>query len=461
MTPGQFHLEAELTDRVATRQADTRLSDQASDAGIVSLLISVATRGWLTDHEKELLDSLVPSHSISFLTYDGQYLHPEAVPLLNPEQLEASYLQENAVYSHRQRLVSGSFTSSRVHAARLGELSGKQLTFGMVGQDRSGMFDHTGDNFAILVGRFRTAVQRVRPAVERLMTVLTSDTPALLINRCSGRIIAANATLCSKLDGDLGEIVDSEFSTCKSRLNNLLERHSLHAENLRVGEIDLSLISFVPRRTRAGEMAGEMYPKFIESLRRATQALHSTAHHLEGIITWQPGHPETELLRLIHEETTELEQIVHRYQLLTVFGQLRAETINPADELRKTVTHAAIHHPSRQLTMTEQWSSRVVLNLPTEALAVLYETILEVHLTSSGCMTTTSVALDADPAGLLEIRVATTSPNATAHLHCSSDWSDYIESLGRLLGFTVHHRFADGTRIETILTHHKDSRTHE
>lgn len=461
MTPGQFHLEAELSERVATRQVETRLSDQASDAGIVSLLIGVATRGWLTDHEKEFLDSLVPSHSISFLTYDGQYLHPEAVPLLNPEQLEASYLQENAVYSHRQRLVSGSFTSSRVHAARLGELTGKQLTFGMVGQDRTGLFDHTGDNFAILVGRFRKAVEGVRPAVERIMAVLSSTTPALLVNRCSGRVIAVNSAVTTSNDGEHSKTIDAEFSACKNTLNKLLDRHLMHAENLRVGDIDLSLISFTPRQTKAGDLAGEMYPKFIESLRRATQALHSTAHHLEGIITWQPGHPESELLRLIHEETTELEQIVHRYQLLTVFGQLRAEKVNPADELRKTVTHAAIHHPSRQLTMTEQWSSRVELNLPTEALAVLYETILEVHLTSSGCMTTTSVALDADPSGLLEISFETTSPHATAHLHCSSDWSDYIESLGRLLGFTVHHRFAGGTRIETILTHHKDSRTHE
>ena len=129
MTPGQFHLEAELADRIDTSRNDLRLYDQATEAGIVSLLISVSTRGWLSDSEKQLLDTLVPSHCISFLMFDGEYLHPESVPLLNADQLEASYLHHNAVYSHRQRLASGSFTSSRVHAIRLGGLNGRPLTF--------------------------------------------------------------------------------------------------------------------------------------------------------------------------------------------------------------------------------------------------------------------------------------------------------------------------------------------
>lgn len=461
MTAGQFHLEAELDDRVSTRFTDKIRTDQATDAGIVSLLIGIVARGWLTDSEKEFLDSLVPSRSICFLIYNGNYLHPEALPLLQPDQLEASYLHENAVFSHRQRLVSNGSTSSRIQSARLGELNGKQLTFGMIGQDHWMANGGSDDRFLALIDRFRTALPKVRLSIDRIVNGLCAEAPMVVVNRCSGRIVAANNQILSMCESHLHQLVGSEFTVIRDELSDHLSTHLLHAENVRVGEIDLSLVSLRPRQTKAFELADQMYPRFVASLRRATQALHMTAHHLEGIISWQAGHPETELLRLIQEETNELEQIVHRYHLLTMFGQLKQSRLNPAESLRSTVTRAAINHPHRQLTMTEQWTGQVEMSLPAEALAVLYETVLETHLLSCGCQTTTTVMLEVDGEQRLTIRVQTSAKQTDTHMHFSTDWTDYIASLGRLLGFHAQHQHHDGTMLETILMHHKDLAFHE
>jgi hypothetical protein len=430
--------------------------DSPANAGIVSLLIGVTVRGWLTDHEKELLDALVPSSCICFLHYDGHYLHPESVPMLSPEQLECSYLQDNAVYSHRQRLNSGRFSNSRVHAVRIGEFGGNQLTFGMIGSDHGELFDHAADNFSIITGRLRAAAHQVEPVTERLNRALRSEYPVLVVNRCSGRIMATNGATQGWYKESDRDLVGQEFNISKQHLSNLLATHSLHAENFWVEEINLSIVTLKPRQVKAQEVAEMMNPRFIDSLRRATQALHSTAHHLEGIINWQPGHPETELLRLIQEETTELEQVVHRYQLLTVFDHLRRESINPAEALRQTVTHAAIHHPNRQLSLTEQWAARSDIEVPAEALAVLYETILQIHLSTGNCATTTAISLDVDEARRLKIQIETSAGTAGAHLHHNADWDEYVVSLARLLGFTLEQRAEESSKIVTILMHHKD-----
>ena len=461
MTPGQFHLEAELAERIASRRLTIGRSEDATDAGLASLLIGLATRRCLTDSEKEFLDSLVSPHSLCFLIWDSRYLHPEGVQVLSADQLEASYLHGDAVYSHRQQFTSGRLNACRVHAARVGEIDGKQLTFGMIGPDQNELFDTGIDRFSLLAGRIRTTLRRLAPTTERMQCALRSDIPVMLVNRCSGRIVATNASMLARYSGDASSLIDSEYGESKQHLGDLLTSHRMTAENVRIEDLDLSIITLEPKPVRAEELAHCMYSRFVESLRRSTQALHATADHLEGIIDWQPGHPETELLRLIHEETSDLELIVHRYQLLAEYDHLRRAVVNPAEELRQVVTKVAIQNPRRQLSLTEQWESTIEMKAPAEALTVLYDTILQIHFGTSCSCTTTSVNLDVDTQGNLNIRFATTGNVSGGHPHLMTDWVEYITALCRLLGFAVLHQTGDASAIETLLTHHKDTTAHE
>jgi hypothetical protein len=462
MTPGQFHLEAESAERVASRRQQLAgRSDAATDAGLASLLIGLATRGSLTDSEKEFLDSLVPSHSLCFLVWDSRYLHPEGVQLLSADQLEASYLQGDAIFSHRQQFTSERLNACRVHAARVGEIDGKQITFGMIGPDHSDFFDTSIDRFSLLANRVRTALHRVAPSLERLQAALAAESPVMLVNRCSGRIVAANAPMLASHSGHASCLIDSEYGMGKQHLDDLLTSHRLTAKNVRIEDVDLSIITLEPKPVKAEELAHGMYARFVASLHRSTQALHTTADHLEGIIEWQPGHPETELLCLIREETAELEMVVHRYQLLAEFDHLRRTVINPAEELRQVVTKVAIQNPRRQLSLTEQWESTTEMLVPGEALTVLYDTILQIHLGTSCSCTTTSINLDVDTQGTMKIRFATKGNVSGGHPHLMTDWVEYITALSRLLGFAVRHQIGDTSTIETLLTHHKDTTAHE
>lgn len=461
MTPGQFHLEAELAERIVSRRQVIRRSDAAIDTGLASLLIGLGTRGYLVDREKEFLDGLVPSHSLCFLLLDGRYLHPEGLELLSADQLEASYLQGDAIYSHRQRFLSGRLNTCRVNASRVGEVNGQQVTFGMIGPDSAEQFDSGIDSFTALAQQFRQGAARMAPMIASLREALACDHPVLVVNRCSGRVVAANGPLIEKYAGDSDALIDSEYGESKSHLADLTSSSKMTAKNLHTEELGLTLLAFTPKPVRAQDLAHCMYGRFVGSLRRSTQALHATAHHLEGIINWQPGHPEAELLHLIHEETAELEQIVQRYQILAEFDQLRTRDINPAEELRNAVTRAAIQHPKRQLALSEQWDSVATMRAPSEALVSLYETILQIHLGTTCSCTTTTVQFTSNTDRRSVIRFTTTENVSGGHPHLMADWVEYVSALGRLLGFAVLHRTGDSSTVETILTQTKDTILHE
>ncbi|MCM2272211.1 MAG: hypothetical protein NDJ18_06640 [candidate division Zixibacteria bacterium] len=461
MTSGQFHLEADLAERIVTRRQMIGRSDAAIDTGLASLVIGLGTRGSLVDSEKEFLDSLVPPHSLCFLVFDSRYLHPEGLELLSADQLEASYLQGDAIYSHRQRPVSGRLNACRVYASRGGEVSGRQVTLGMIGPDSAELFDSGIDRFTMLAQQFRQAVARVSPLMGTLRETLDRDHPVLIVNRCSGRVVAANAALLEKYAGNSEALIDSEYGESKSHLSELISGYTIAAKNVHTDELDLALLVFTPKPVKAEELAHGMYGRFVGSLRRSTQALHATAHHLEGIINWQPGHPEAELLHLIHEETADLEQIVQRYQVLAEFDQLRKTDINPAEELRNAVTRAAIAHPKRQLALTEQWESATSMRAPSEALVSLYDTILQIHLGTTCSCTTTTVQFRSGSDRKTVVRFTTTENVSGGHPHLMADWVEYIAALGRLLGFAVQHRAGDSSTIETILTQTKDTTGHE
>jgi len=237
--------------RTATIRAERGWGKQTSYPAIESMLLGIRLRGWLADSEKKFLDNLAPDRSITFLILRDRYLHPEGVELF-PYSLIETAVQEGgqAIFTHRYQPRSHD-TSDRytIYTAVIDPYQPKPLVLGFFGPDYQLGVNEIEHQFSRVVSLFRETYYRHKDFTHKLGRRLESETPTIIVNRCSGRVVSLNEGAATLFDNNPRNLIDLEFGQLKSQFLSILPGHKLQMTNINEGDLYLTVITVLSRHT--------------------------------------------------------------------------------------------------------------------------------------------------------------------------------------------------------------------
>lgn len=452
MKPGQFQIESPTTPRQGTAAAWASPTLEAN-AGLLTLLAGVVLRGRLCDLERELLDRFAAPNTLVFLVQNRTYIHPENVEIVPLEQIEATFQAgEDAVFSHRQHLSDDLGRKTKtIRTARIGLANQGPLVLGMIGAELPELRAGHDRHFGTVVQTFRIALRTLAPLIEWLNVRLAQTEPVIVVGRSTGRLLALNKTAQTLLASSGIDPVGEEFSRIKQYLLHHIGRGRLSMENRSQGGLDVTVIVATPSPSKGKATSLQVGAGFLQSMRHKTAGITAAARFLQSALDQEPGHPVTEMLRIIIDESAELDHDLCRHQLLAEYAKFAPETIDPIASLRKAIESRMVGHACHNITLREDLVSPVRIEIPRKALLFLYESILSTHCGAGANSRTDVVARHRDGSGITITFV--TDCGRPLDESAYTEWRDYCDRLADAMGVPLEYRASqDFSQTETILT---------
>ncbi|PWB75279.1 hypothetical protein C3F09_02660 [candidate division GN15 bacterium] len=452
MQPGQFQIESPTAARPANAVAWGATISEAN-ASVLTLLAGVALRGHLCDGERDLLDRFAAPNTLVFLVENNTYLHPENVEIVPFDQIQATlHAGDDAVFSHRQHLSDDLGRKTRtIRTARIGQTARGPLVLGMIGAELPELRTEHDRHFSAIAQNFRAAFKGLLPLTDWLTSRLARPEPTVIVGRSTGRVLALNQNAQTLLAPNGNAAIGEEFSSIRSSLVRPVGRERLSMENRSHGGLDVTVISVTAASAR-GKIAGpQIGAGFLEGMRHKTAGIMAAARFLQTALDQQPGHPVTEMLRIILDESAELDHDLCRHQLLAEYPRFAAETIDPVACLRKAIEARIMGRTCHDVALNEHLTAPVRIDIPRKALMFLYESILCTHCGAGSNAKTTIMVRHRDSGGIVLSFVTDCGrPRSESVYH---EWRDYCDRLADAMNVPMEHRTtADYSQTETTLT---------
>ena len=447
--PGVSRLDLSM---VADRST-IHVMPEHNTAGLESLMFSLRFRNWLSDSEKNLLDMLAPQHAVTFLVHDGHYLHPEDVELFPMDVIDSSLNRGGeAIFIHRYQPESASNNDCyKIHTARFGMLHGQELIIGILGPDRlagSGQFD---DHFSRLVNTCRNIWRETDTAIDNLQARLAPSQPTAIINRASGRVIVASNVLAERLKTKAHEITDIEAGELLKTIRKVDPAAKLQLENIQSGGLHLS-VGKVEISTRRGKQAVDNSPTevsfIIHGIRNRLAAISTAAGHLETVLAGQLRDEDSELLRIIQNESESVDRFIEQLRLLLYGEQLTPMETMISAEIDTAVETASKLFGKNARIVVELGDCAKVARIVPGAFRTMVETTLRSHLVDPRQSSHTLIT--ATPrSGSLEVKIASQPSEGGKELTLGSNWQKYTGRLAERMGVEYQHISEPNRRLLT------------
>ena len=452
MQPGQFQIESP-TARHRASHTPHALPAFETDASLLTLLTGIALRGELCDAEREFLDQFAAPNTLIFLVQDRTFVHPDHVEIVSLDQIEATFQAgDDAVFSHRQHLSDDLGRKTKmIRTARVGQTGRGALVLGMIGAELPELRVEHDRHFGAVVQMVRTSLKGLAPLVNWLESRMTQDTPTLVVGRSTGRLLAFNEAAKALLAPSVAEPIGQEFSQIKQCLLGGKNRGRLSMENRSQGGLDVTVISVTPVSVGNAAVSPQVGAGFLQSMRQKTAGITAAARFLQTALEHEPGHPVTEMLRVIIDESAGLDHDLCRHQLLVDYSKLAPETIDPVTCLRKAIEARMLGHACHSVSLKEELVAPVRVEVPRNALLFLYESILSTHCGAGSRSVTAATVRHNDSSGVT-IRF-NTDCGRPLNQSAYTEWREYCDRLAGTMGVQLEHRTSrDFAQTETILT---------
>jgi hypothetical protein len=429
------------------------LAGQGSDASLLTLLVGVALRGELCDAERELFDRFAAPNTLIFLVQDRTFVHPDHVEIVSLDQIEATFSAgDDAVFSHRQHLSDDLGRKTKmIRTARVGQTGKGALVLGMIGAELPELRAEHDRHFGSVVQLVRTSLKGLAPLIEWLEARMAVADPILVVGRSTGRLLAVNEAARALLAPASVDPIGQEFSQIKHSLLRDGGRGRLSMENRSQGGLDVTVISVTRPTAGSGVNGSQVGARFLESMRHKTAGITAAARFLQTALDHEPGHPVTEMLKVIIDESAELDHDLCRHQLLVDYGRLAPETLDPVSSLRKAIEVRMIGHACHSVSLKEELVAPVRVEVPRSALMFLYESILSTHCGPGSRSKTEATVRHNGGSGV----TVTFNTDCGRPLNQSAytEWREYCDRLAGTMGVQLTHRTSrDYAKTETILT---------
>ncbi|MFZ5979723.1 MAG: hypothetical protein ACOYVF_03745 [Candidatus Zixiibacteriota bacterium] len=416
------------------------LTAESSRAGIESLLIGLCLRDWLTDSEKNFLDFLAPRNTLFFVLSEGQFLHPENTELFPLELIETAVKEGGeAFFSHRLQ-TSGSHTNQyyRVHTAHIPMNLQPSLILGMLCPDHPATeFEYT-NSFCDLAIAFRESSESIVGLTTDLKARYQSSTPTLLINRSSGRLLAANPAATELFELSQRQLADMEYSRFKHRLADMMAGYKIKMDNIPQGENSLTIMTFTSEKPIAQKDDPFLLDHFLDSMMNKISSTTTAASYLGTLTDDGRKTEETELIEMILHEINEMEGNLSRFYTLTNCRHMPPQTVNLRVELEQAIEKVKTRYDAGlSVTITDNAGVNDH-RAPSRAFQCLFEAVLLAHQAESAPGGTVSVRLESSNDNNLTaffISGANENKPKTANRH----WLQYSRLLAKNLGLNLNH----------------------
>ncbi len=412
----EFQVEPTRINRLTETDREscpTWQPNEQAQAAIESLLLALRYRDWLGDSEKNFLDLLAPPHSVTFLIRNREYLHPEDVPLFPMDLIETALDGGGqAIFTHRyEPQHKTDYDCYKVHTARISPMDREELILGTLGPDNLYGSPAQEDRFGWLVELFRKAWFAADEPESRIAGRLEGTDPILLINRASGRVLAANQQLAEMMATDLRSIVDTEYSEFSRQLSAKSCDMRLKLENLASDPIQLCMATVLPivRAREEKPSDGLIADFFIHTMRNKLAGITAAASHLGSLAEEVDARDEIELSDIVLGEATQLDRELDRLLTMIAYDRLPNKDVVIAGSLAKAIDNVLARESARATIICEKASSKRVFESPPPALSLLFESALFSHLRHQRQESQTRIVLEEDP------------QHTTIHLHTEMD----------------------------------------
>jgi hypothetical protein len=291
----------------------------------------------------------------------------------------------------------------------------------------------------------------IAPVIEWLEARLAQTSPIMVVGRSTGRVLALNVAARGLLSPSGFDPVGQEYSQIKQYLLVGTGRGRLSMESRSQGGMDVTVISVSQPSTADSATSPQVGAGFLQSMRQKTAGITAAARFLQSALDHGPGHPVTEMLRVIVDESAELDHDLCRHQLLVDYGKLASETIDPVSSLRKVIETRMLGHACHGVSLKEELVAPVRVEMPRSALLFLYESILSTHC-GAGSQSKTEATVRHHGSSGVTITFDTDCGrplDQSAYL----EWRDYCDRLAERMGIQLEHRTSrDFAQTETTLT---------
>lgn len=417
--------------------------------GWQALLLGLHLRGRLCDREKDWLDRMAPERHLTFLLLGDQYLHPQNFDLF-PEDVTSGLtaLGAEAISYARLRPEGDNRVSPLgVHTSRIGSYDDQALVLGIAGPDTPHLRAESDHRFARLVDLARQAERRVAPVAARLRDIVRGQTPAIVILRASGRVLAVNSAMEELLGQGRESLVDQEWGTAKQRLAALLPTSSITLESVADGDLSVAVMRLRSRAKRHDAKAE--FESFLDAVQHRVAAVAASARHLKSLSCCIPGEINSELVRIIQEEAEELQHSFACLRVVDSFATLPAEACDPAAELRRCVNRSLQQQRQRHIALVLPSEGALRCSAPRPALSALFDALITAHSQGMGRDERTDITLGAGPNrdGLTIHFISHGATMANGAAAQRSAWLAYADKLSAHLGWLLNHRRGEGSAL--------------
>lgn len=444
--------EAQTCDR--TIGFDWGITHQ-SQAPLQSMLLGLHFRHHLTTCEKDLLQLLIHESTAIFLRLGEEYIHigdacdvpVDAVPT-------TQVIGTDAIFTHRCRPNQTDMTGARLlHTVRIGQIDEQDVMLGISEPDTGSDNDTAQIHLTTLVDRFRQALSDAGTVAQHIKTRIPQSGTWLLVNRASGRVLAAGHQTSVLLGYSETDLIGQEYSALAESLSRTAIKRGIQLNNFEICEQHLTIVTILPARsTSSPQESKPFFSKFFaHMMRNKLSAIATASSHLESLAIERKQAEEAELAAIIQDQADELDRQIERFRVLLDYDRLQPRTTMIGEMIKNTVSHFDKTGTYRLEIIIPAERKATALNIPPQAGDVLLEAIIlgqRGYETNLG-QTQITVSTTSQP---LSIEVTTSLSNEQAPAQFKSGWRDYVQRLASGMNLVCKYHNPDENTLTTVIT---------
>lgn len=420
---------------------------------VMALLLRLKLHGWIADDEKDFLDGLAPANSLAFLINNLTYVHPEGVELFPFEAISSAVNHHSeAIFSHRYHVsrLRGPDQQHRIYTAWINPNETTGMILGFFGPEyRLGDPDEE-HRFARLVEEFRRAYQMIGSHVTELKTRLDRKLPTIILNRNSARVVAVNSVASRLMAWPVRALVNSHIDQLQSLMSSLLSRFRLKMDNIRVADLDLSVMTLEPMKQEL-HVDCNAHHYFVDRFRSGVTNLTLAASHIADNASDNSASSSNlgEIGQIVVNEARQLNDVLNEFNLVYDYDRLSSAQHNLQNETERALDRLDAAWRGKDRCQIDCATSVPNMSAPEETYAILMAAILRAH--NWRAETQTMIAIDdLDNQSKVAIRITSTAPDNSPESPNRPEERAFITCLIGKLGAQIT-RYAE-TQDDQIIT---------
>ncbi len=418
-----------------------------------SLILGLRLRGNICASERELLDSLAPPGWITFLASKHGWVHPQRTELFDLDKLQCtSHHGGGAIFSQQCRAGRTGDRCWRILSAVVADDQHAPLILGWCGPESDAAADRMLPAYSSLVRQARSAWMELNDLVGELSTGLARGEPMLVINRGSGRVLAANEAAARALNSTRQQLTDTESTALPSAGQRRWPGGRVSMQNLDAAGLSLTVLTLDTTEV-AGREDTFVADFFTRRVRHKISNLLTAATLLESMIAENEDRSESVLVRNIVSEAESLNEYIRKATILIDYDGLETTRVSLVTALEESTDLVESALSCRGSIDIAENGDDPGMRAPHSAAVALFEAILRSHLVDRTAHPSATVAIcrPPDSAGHC-IRFETQLGPGCDRVAADRGWLDYADRLAARMGFADLHSSDDGATLRTVLT---------